>query len=113
LMVPARGGGHRNVSYALDLFHEDLATLGCASGGYDLRRSFVSLAVGDGASKDLLRWITHIPGDVFDSYNSPPWPALCQAVGKLRIELRDDAQVIALAGAASERGGSVENRAEG
>jgi hypothetical protein len=34
---------------------------------------------GDGASKDILRWITHAPeGDVVDDYTTLVWQPLCQ-----------------------------------
>jgi integrase len=66
---------------------------------HDLRRTFISLARADGAG-DLLRWVTHGPtSSVFDAYTTPPWPALCEQVSKLRIELRTrGAKVRALPG---------------
>jgi len=43
-----------------------------------------------GARKDLLRWVTHGPeGDKVSLYTTLPWPALCDEVTKLRIELRE------------------------
>jgi hypothetical protein len=58
--------------------------------GHDLRRAFISLALADGARRDLLETVTHGPrGDIISVYNTPPWPALCEEVKKLRIELRE------------------------
>jgi eukaryotic-like serine/threonine-protein kinase len=54
----------------------------------DLRRTFVSLSLADGARKDILRWITHGPtGDIMDLYTTLPWPALCAEVRKLQVDL--------------------------
>jgi integrase len=110
LIVPARGGGpkkrdeHRNVAWALSLFHTDLETLGLRKRRhYDSRRTFVSLAQDDGANGDLVRWLTHPPGDTFALYTTPSWEALCEAVSKLRIKVRDDGggEVVPLRVAAS------------
>jgi hypothetical protein len=57
---------------------------------HDLRRSatFISLCLGDGASKDILRWITHAPeGDVVDDYTTLVWHPLCREVSKLDLRL--------------------------
>lgn len=56
---------------------------------HDARRTFVSMAVGSGADKYLLQWITHGPQkvDAFDDYNTPPWHALCAQVLKLDVQL--------------------------
>lgn len=55
----------------------------------------------------MLRWVTHTPGDVFDGYTSPPWSALCEAVGRLRVRLPDPggAEVVPLTAAGSRGGG--------
>ncbi len=90
LIIPAVEGGCRNVGWALKLWHADLELLGLRRRRhYDTRRTFISLAIGDGARKDLLRWVTHAPADMFDAYTTPPWPALCEAVACLRVELRE------------------------
>jgi hypothetical protein len=39
-------------------------------------------------------------------YTSPPWAALCEAVAKLRVELREETAVMPLR--AEERGDGVE-----
>ena len=53
---------------------------------YDTRRTFVSLGLAGGGRKDVLRWITHSPGDVFDGYTTLPWETLCEAVAAIRVE---------------------------
>jgi len=48
-----------------------------------------SLSLGDGARKDILRWVTHGPeGDIVSLYTTLPWAALCDEVAKLKIDLR-------------------------
>jgi hypothetical protein len=48
------------------------------------------VAQGDGARKDVLRWVTHGPsGAVFDAYTTLPWPALCEAVGCLKVSVKE------------------------
>ena len=73
----------------LKKFHADLERLGLRERRqHDLRRTFISLCLGDGASKDILRWITHAPeGDVVDDYTTLVWQPLCREVAKLQISL--------------------------
>lgn len=87
VLIPSTVGVKRSVSYALKQFKEDLAALGLRERRiHDLRRTFISLALADGADGQLLRWVTHDPPrDQFSQYVSPPWPALCREVAKLRI----------------------------
>ena len=60
--------------------------------GHDMRRTFITLARTDGAIDGLLRWVTHGPtSDMIDVYTSPPWPALCAEIGKLKVALREGA----------------------
>jgi len=57
---------------------------------YDSRRTFISLGLDGGASKDILKSITHPrPADAFDLYRTASWEARCEAVQKLRVELRE------------------------
>jgi hypothetical protein len=72
-------------------FHDDLSRLGLRRRRhYDTRRTFISLAQADGARKDVLRWVTHGPtGKAFDAYTTLPWATLCEAVGYLRLGLRE------------------------
>jgi hypothetical protein len=61
---------------------------------HDLRRTFISLALADGARKDVLRWVTHGPeGDIVDLYTTLPWSALCEAVAALKVTRRDGAVI--------------------
>jgi len=108
LIVPASGGGHRNVSYSLKVLHEDLELLGLRKRRHcDTRRTFVSLAQADGARKDVLRWVTHGPtGDIVDLYTTLPWSTLCEAVGCLRIGMKG-AKVLQLRSGAAENGCGV------
>lgn len=89
LIIPSREGRNRNANHGLKRFHEDLDRLGLRQRRqHDLRRTFISLALADGARKDVLRWVTHGPsGDIIDQYTTLPWSALCEAVTCLRIEL--------------------------
>jgi len=91
LIIPNMNGDHRDVRKALEDFHDDLKRLGLRKRRhYDARRTFISLGLDGGASKDLLQSITHPrPADAFDLYRTPAWAARCEAVGKLRVELRE------------------------
>jgi integrase len=96
LILPSTKGGHRSVNYALKCFNRDLATLGLRKRRhYDSRRTFISLALDAGASKDVLRFITHPPpeGDAFDLYQTPSWPARCQQVLCIRMDPRRGAVI--------------------
>lgn len=89
LLIPSREGRPRSVSHGLKRFHEDLERLGLRlRRQHDARRSFISLALADGARADVLRWVTHPPRGQFDAYTSLPWAARCEAVACLRIERR-------------------------
>jgi hypothetical protein len=67
--------------------------------GYDLRRTFISLARTDGARADLLKLVTHgsdSQRNMMDLYSTFDWPVLCAEVAKLNIRLVERAKVIAL-----------------
>lgn len=86
LICPSPTGAFRNASLSHRYFTEDLRTLGLRHRRhYDTRRTFISLGLAGGGRKDVLRWITHSPGDVFDEYTTLPWAALCEAVAAIRI----------------------------
>jgi integrase len=91
LIVPSRNMTPRSKHEAPKQLHADLDLLELRRRrGHDLRRAFISLALADGARRDLLETVTHGPrGDIISVYNTPPWPALCEEVKKLRIELRE------------------------
>ncbi len=87
LICPSVAGEFRNVSLSHRYFTGDLETLGLRHRRhYDSRRTFITLGVAGGGRKDVLRWITHSPGDVFDLYTTLPWEALCEAVAAIRVE---------------------------
>ncbi len=94
LVVPTPEGKHRGKPRdsrpSLKKFHSDLDRLQLRRRRqHDLRRSFVTLCLADGARKDVLRWVTHGPeGDIIDLYTTLPWEALCNEVAKLKIEWR-------------------------
>ena len=93
----------------LEIFHADLDALGFRRRRFhDARRTFVSVALGDGAHRDMLRWVTHDgDGSVLDGYTSPPWPSLCEAVAVLRVRRRptDGGEVVPLPVLAPRGGG--------
>ena len=90
LVCPGQTGRHRGAGHTLRAWHDDLATLGLRERRiHDCRRTLVTLARADGARVDLLRWATHGPGGtIVDLYTSPPWDALCEAIGCVRVEVR-------------------------
>lgn len=57
---------------------------------HDTRRTFISMALDDGASEYHLKFVTHgaPKGDAFDEYVTPSWRKLCAEVAKLSVELR-------------------------
>ncbi len=91
LIIPTINNTHRDVRKALEDFHEDLERLGLRKRRhYDSRRSFISLGLDGGASKDILTTITHPrPRDSFDLYRTVAWETKCEAVMKLKIELKE------------------------
>lgn len=91
LIIPSRLGANRNANHMLRRFHEDLDRLKLRRRRqHDLRRTFISLCLADGARKDVLRWVTHGPsGDIMDLYTTLPWSALCSEVARLRIDRRE------------------------
>jgi integrase len=91
LIVPNIEGHNRDVRRTLMDFYEDLETVGLRRRRqYDARRTFASLALNGGATKDAVRAITHPrPADVFDLYVTMSWDALCAAVKCIRVELKE------------------------
>ena len=90
LIVPTRNGTARPAPDAQVSFLADLAKIGLRHRrGHDLRRTMITLALADGASREHLRYVTHgarAGREAFDLYHTPPWDALVKAVGCLRIE---------------------------
>jgi len=97
-ILPSRHGEQRRSNHALRRFHEDCERLGLRERRiHDTRRTFISLAMAGGASKDLLRWVTHAPpADQFSQYMTPPWSALCLAVLCFSIQLQGESGVAAM-----------------
>ena len=59
----------------------------------------ISLAIEDGARKDLLERCTHNPGKperAIDSYVTLSWSPLCAEVAKLRISRQARGQLVSL-----------------
>jgi integrase len=70
-------------------FQRDLRVLGFRSRrGHDLRRTMISLAQDDGASRDILRDVTHDRSkrDAIDDYTTLQWATVCAEVAKLRLD---------------------------
>jgi len=90
LICPSASGRFRTAQLSYNHFADDLARLGLRHRRhYDTRRTFISLGVAGGGRKDVLRWITHSPGDVFDEYTTLPWETLCEAVTAIRITVSE------------------------
>ena len=91
LIIPSRLGKNRSANHMLKKFHQDLRRLGIrARRQHDLRRTFISLCLGDGGRSDILRWVTHSRPRTatIDDYTTLVWNPLCEEVAKLRIDLR-------------------------
>jgi integrase len=81
-------GSMRDKDYARKRLLVDLTKLQLRQRrGYDLRRTGISLAQDDGASRDVLRWATHAPpSEVFDFYTTLEWETVCREVAKMRVQ---------------------------
>jgi hypothetical protein len=94
IIIPTINNTHRDVRKALEDLHEDLDRLGLRKRRhYDSRRTFIRSSrstLEAGASKDVLTAITHPrPKDAFDLYRALAWLARCEAVTKLKLELKE------------------------
>ena len=84
----SEGMRSRNYSWK-QLTKKDLPALGFRHRrGHDLRRTLISLAIGDGARKDLLNLCTHGPPkkEGIDAYITLGWEPLCAEVKKLNFK---------------------------
>jgi integrase len=83
-MKPA--GSMRDKEYAHKRIKRDLVAIEIRHRrAHDLRRTGISIALDDGADRDVLRWATHAPPtEVFDGYTSLEWETLCREVAKMR-----------------------------
>ncbi len=88
LLVPTMRMGVRRSSNTLKHFLSDLDRIGLrARRAHDLRRTFISLLIEDGANPKIVRPLTHPnTSDVYDLYQTYPWPTICAEVMKLKIE---------------------------
>lgn len=77
----------RTKGHTLRRLHRALRALGLRERrGHDLRRTWISLCLSDGADRETLRWASHgRPGDVMGLYTELEWQRLCGEVGRLRI----------------------------
>jgi integrase len=57
--------------------------------GHDLRRTMISLAQDAGASREILRGVTHgrSKRDAIDDYTTLQWSTVCAEVAKLKLKL--------------------------
>jgi len=108
LIVPTINGTQRDVRKALEDFYEDLEKLGLRRRRqYDTRRTFASLAISAGASKDLVKMITHPrPAEVFDVYVTPTWKSLCDTVSAIPVVVKGG-EVVSLRPVATENGATM------
>lgn len=83
------GGRERTSNHVRNKLLADLERVGLrARRTHDTRRTFISLALADGARSDVLKWVTHGPsGSVMDLYTTIPWETLCSAVKHLKIRV--------------------------
>ncbi|ATB26896.1 integrase family protein [Melittangium boletus DSM 14713] len=90
LVVPSRRREHRRDPVVHAQLLEDLELLGLRGRRvHDSRRTFISLALADGADRDKLAWVTHGPkGDIVSLHTTRPRESLCTEVAKLKVELR-------------------------
>jgi integrase len=85
----SRHGGMRGKSDSYKRLQRDLRTLGFRRRrGHDLRRTMISLCQDDGASRDILRGVTHGRSrrDAIDDYTTLQWATVCAEVAKLRLK---------------------------
>jgi integrase len=92
-------GTMRNNNYVYKRWLKDLTALGLTHRRvHDLRRTFISMAKGDGAVEGILKWATHsAPTHVMALYTSYEWEKVCGEVSKLKLSLlpveKDEAEL--------------------
>jgi integrase len=84
-------GMFRTPSNVYSRMRDDLDRLGLRRRRvHDTRRTMITLALNDGARRDVLQGITHgFKGDIIDLYNTPLWELKCQELGKLKLSAKD------------------------
>lgn len=90
-LIPGADGGRLSSAETLQLLKEDLEMLGFrARTQHAMRHTFISLATGDGARRDLLKMVTHQAlGDIMDKYTWLSWDVLCVECAKLKVSVRE------------------------
>ena len=114
-----RGGRMRDKNDSWKRWKSDLATLGLRHRRlHDLRATFVTLTLDDGAEPHVLERVTHVPkrgASAFGGYSRPQWETVCREVAKLRVVRRRRGDLIALprlavgGGTATTAGGSEQD----
>ncbi|HET6613665.1 MAG TPA: site-specific integrase [Kofleriaceae bacterium] len=104
------GDPHRNDDYVGKRWREDLPALELRHRrGHDMRATFITLALEDGADETVIRTrITHTSKSrsAFDGYNrGRQWAIVCAEVQKLRISRRSVGPVFQLATGLATGGG--------
>jgi integrase len=86
-IVPNRIGNTHSDTSVLKGLRRDLKALGIrARRFHDMRRTFISLALTDGANREALKRVSHgAKGDILDQYTTFDWSTLCAAVSKLKL----------------------------
>jgi len=90
-------GTMRTKCHSYKRLKRDLKELGLRHRrGHDLRRTMISLAISDGARKDLLKLCTHGPPrrEGIDAYITIGWEPLCAEVARLKVSRRPRGEVI-------------------
>lgn len=84
-------GMFRTPSNVYSRMRDDLDRLGLRRRRvHDSRRTMITLALNDGARRDVLQGITHgFKGDIIDLYNTPLWELKCQELSKLKVSAKD------------------------
>lgn len=109
LIVPNEDGAARNTSNAWRSLRVDSDRLEIPKRRlHGMRHTFISLAIDDGARKDIILKITHTKPQqtAFDSYREEAWETLCAEVEKLKIARR--VEELPLFKAVSSGGGSAQ-----
>lgn len=112
LICPASTFNPRNTGRTRMQMHHDLHVLGYERRRlHGLRHAFVSIAIDDGADRDVISKITHKKPNrgAFDGYVAESWTKLCAEVSKIKVQRAPD--VLPLWSVASSGGGSAEGNA--
>lgn len=108
LIVPSRQGRNRSANHMLKKFHKDLNKIGLRPRRqHDIKRTFKTIALDDGANESRLAWITHgRKNDIDGMYDEPPWGALCEVVLAMRIKRLGAVGATELHGSTKKHGGA-------